>query len=509
MIRLKVFVSSVQKELEPERRAIGAYLSTDDFLSVCTAPRLFEDYPQPLRPNAKGYLDLLRQCQVVLLMVGETYGTDAGDGLSATHQEYRLTQELALPLLVCVKGKDEDREEAEHAFFKEIKADGHTYSRFDSEKKLLEVVGKRLREHIETTFAVEPRQVQIEQSRLTAQSASPWERDPVRELALKDLDLMIAREMMAAAEEQDRERLPEKEVPRLLLSRGYLWKDGEHLRPTRAGALLLARQPGKALTQARMQVDAFPGPDRNAEALDTDLLDLSLPALIETTVAFIRRNSAKPFRVKGLKREEIPQYPTEVLRELVVNAVAHRDYADPGAKPSIQLFQDRLEVESPGHPPGGQSVQKLQSGEARSRARNPLIVQGLRWLELMDERGSGIARMNRLIAQAGLPPLRYRLDHDALQVTLFRASEEEKGTVSERRKAENHTTEAEELPPRDAILAEVRKNGRITTKICVQRLGIPKRTAIRHLNELVAEDLLQKLGESSKVHYIPVESGNA
>ena len=470
MIRLKVFISSVQKELEPERRAIGAYLSTDEFLSACTAPRLFEDYPQPLRPNPKGYLDLLRQCQVYLLLLGETYGTDAGSGLSATHQEYRLARELNLPVLVCVKGQDADRVEAEKAFFQEIKADGHTYSRFDTEKKLLEVVGKRLREHIETTFAVEPRRQQEEQSRLNAQSASPWEREPVTELELQDLDLMIGREMMAAAEEQDREKIPEQEVPRLLLSRGYLWQNGAKLRPTRAGALLLAHQPGRALTQARMQVDVFPGPDRNTEALDTDLLDLSLPALIETTVAFIRRNSAKTFRVKGLKREELPQYPTEVLRELVVNAVAHRDYADPGAKTLVQLFQDRLEVDSPGHPPGGQSVRKLQSGQARSRARNPLIVQGLRWLELMDERGSGIARMNRLIAQAGLPPLSYQLDHDVLQVIL-RTSEAAKYPGSELRKPEDKRTGIDDLPPRKAILAEVRANGKITTKICVQRLG--------------------------------------
>ncbi len=86
MIRLKVFISSVQKELRTERIAIGNFLSTEDFLRECTAPRIFEDYPQPLRPNKKAYLDLLRQCQVYLLLIGREYGADAGDGLSATHE---------------------------------------------------------------------------------------------------------------------------------------------------------------------------------------------------------------------------------------------------------------------------------------------------------------------------------------------------------------------------------------------------------------------------------------
>jgi len=58
---------------------------------------------------------------------------------------------------------------------------------------------------------------------------------------------------------------------------------------------------------------------------------------------------------------------------------------------------------SPGDPPGGQTVDRLASGEARSRSRNPLVVQGLAWLELMDERGSGIPRMTRLLEQAGQP----------------------------------------------------------------------------------------------------------
>ena len=64
MIQLKIFISSVQKELRRERIAVGGFLATDDFLRDCTAPRIFEDYPQPLHPNPKGYLwrdgDVLR-----------------------------------------------------------------------------------------------------------------------------------------------------------------------------------------------------------------------------------------------------------------------------------------------------------------------------------------------------------------------------------------------------------------------------------------------------------------
>ena len=75
------------------------------------------------------------------------------------------------------------------------------------------MVGERLREHIKATYATVPRQEQIEQSRLTHQSASAFEREPVEMLTLDDLDLDIAREMMATAEESDKDHIDPKELP--------------------------------------------------------------------------------------------------------------------------------------------------------------------------------------------------------------------------------------------------------------------------------------------------------
>jgi len=500
MIRLKVFISSVQKELRSERIAVASLLSTDDFLRECTVPRMFENYPQPLRPNPKAYLGLLRQCQIYLLLIGREYGADAGDGLSATHEEYRLAQELKLPTLICVKGKDEDRVEKEKEFFQEIRDAKHIYSRFQSEEKLLKAVGKRLREHIETTFAVEPRRAQLEQSKLNRRSASSFERMPLESLIYEDLDSDLALDMMASAEDRDKDKVDPGDLPRLLLSRSFLWKDRDVLRPTVAGALMLARKPGNALPQARVQMDAFPGTSRNADAFDSDILDAPLPHMVEIAVAFVRRNTAKPLVVKGLKRQKTETYPAEVLREVMVNAVAHRDYDESGAKISIEVFADRLIVSSPGHPPGGQSPERLASGKARSRARNPLVVQGLSWLELMDDRGSGIPRMTRLLEQAGHPRPAFRIDHDCLEVELW-PSETSKEERFEDRKEASGTREKHEMQPREAILAEVRASGKISTKICVRRLGIPSASAKRIFKELVKEGILAMEGSGRSTHY--------
>jgi len=503
MIRLKVFISSVQKELRTERIAVGGFLATDEFLGQTTIPRIFEDYPQPLRSNPKAYLELLRQCQIYLLIIGTEYGNDTGDGLSATHEEYRLAQELSLPALICVKGSAGAKREAKtKAFLDEIKTDGHIYSRFEDEAGLFAVVGQRLREHIETTYDTVPKKAQIEQSERNFLAANEFERNPVTVLEWADLDHDLALDMMAAAEDTDKERLPVAGLPRLLLSRGYLWKDAtdDVLRPTAAGALLLAAHPSVALPQARIQLDAYTGTDRSSDPIDSVFLDAPLAQVVEQTVVFIRRHTARPLAVKGLKRQNTFVYPPEALREVIVNAVAHRDYADTGAKVSVEIFANHLRVSSPGMPPGGQPLSRLATGQARSRSRNPLVVQGLSWLDLMDERGSGIRRMTRLLAEAGHPAPTFERDHDSVVVG-FSARPEEAPVVTA--PAQNVTGDDEAaLLPREAILREAKTAGSITTRICVQRLGLARATAQRQLTQLVEEGLVVSQGKGRATSYL-------
>lgn len=504
MIRLKVFVSSVQKELGPERQAVGSLLATDAFLRACTVPRLFEEYPAPLQPNPKAYLDLLRTCHVYLLIVWREYGRILGDDLSATHQEYRLARELKMPTLVCVKGDRGDQRDARtQAFLKEIKADHHTYSRFSSTEEMLRKVRERLKEHISATYDSGPTSGQDAEALQDRRVASDFERRPVTALSVDDLRLDLARQMMAEAEEADPARWSEEDLIRLLLSRGYLWWDAPAARhrPTIAGALLLAKNPARApeLTQARLQLEAYATETKEGEPLDAPLVDACLPDAVEQAVAFIRRNSARPLLVKGLKRQPAEPYPAEALREAVVNALAHRDYGEAGAKVSIEVFASRVRISSPGPPPGGQSIKTLATGQAPSRARNPLVVQGLTWLGFMDERGSGIRRMQRTMELAGHPPPRFMAEHDGVTVEL-EAAAVATGVPS----AAEPPSPMHGAPPADnsaQILAIIDKIGYATTATCVQKLGISRNTAWRILSGMTEEGLLEATGTGRGTRY--------
>lgn len=505
MIRLRVFVSSTQKELSAERQAIGSLLATDEFLRACTVPRLFEEYPAPLQPNPKAYLDLLSTCHVYLVVVGHDYGRVLDDGLSATHQEYRFARERKMPTLVCVRGaRTEPREDGTQAFLAEVEADHHTYSRFGSTDELLDRVRDRLKEHLQSTYDSAPTPGQDASAVQDRRVASDFERRPIAGLSVEDVDLDLARQMMAEAEETDPARWSDADVIRLLLSRGYLWWDGQggtH-RPTIAGALLLAKRPAHApeLTQARLQLEAYAGDARDSEPLDAPFLDACLPEAIEQAVAFIRRNSAHPLVVKGLKRLPAEAYPAEVLREVVVNALAHRDYGEAGAKVSIEVFASRVRVSSPGRPPGGQTAESLASGQAPSRARNPLIVQGLTWLGFMDERGSGIRRMKRILELAGHPPPRFSEEHGGVTVVLEAAAPEgatplaagEESPKAEIAEAVDHAT---------AILQILDEVGQITTASCVKKLGVSRNTAWRVLSGMVEQGILETTGSGRGTRY--------
>ena len=101
--KLRVFVSSVQKELEDERLIVQNLVNTDPFLAVHCVPVLYELEPASPTKALGGCLESLDGCQVYLLIVGVRYGTPAGE-LSITHAEYRRAKERKLPVLAFIKG---------------------------------------------------------------------------------------------------------------------------------------------------------------------------------------------------------------------------------------------------------------------------------------------------------------------------------------------------------------------------------------------------------------------
>jgi ATP-dependent DNA helicase RecG len=101
------------------------------------------------------------------------------------------------------------------------------------------------------------------------------------------------------------------------------------------------------------------------------------------------------------------EYPSFVWQEAIVNAVGHRDYSIQGASIQIWMFDDRIEVRSPGLPPPPATVEALNRGESLHVSRNPLIVRTLAMLGYMRELGEGIPRMFSVMENEGFSPPRF------------------------------------------------------------------------------------------------------
>ena len=124
---------------------------------------------------------------------------------------------------------------------------------------------------------------------------------------------------------------------------------------------------------------------------------------IEDVMDFIRKNTNVRFVMTGKPaREETWDYPLEALREAVVNAVGHRDYAD-NADIQLKIYDDRLTIWNPGGLPAGMTIEELYNPNHSSKPRNKLIAQIFYDVELIEMYGSGIQRIIDACNKSGLP----------------------------------------------------------------------------------------------------------
>jgi len=201
-----------------------------------------------------------------------------------------------------------------------------------------------------------------------------------------------------------------------------------------------------------------------------------------------------------LKRVEVAEYPEEALREAIVNALAHRDYEDATRHVVVEVLKDRIEVSSPGGPPGNAKMAVISRGTAKSRTRNPLVAQGLRFLNLMEERGTGILRMKAAMLQHGLdaPQLAYKDDY--FVVTLPGPGnnlDRIKVPAQRDNKVLETLSERQQQIVQQALLA-----GSVRPSWCVENLQISRATAFRDLNRLTEFGVLSKQGEGRGTKYV-------
>ncbi len=160
---------------------------------------------------------------------------------------------------------------------------------------------------------------------------------------------------------------------------------------TIAGLLVIGKDPQRFMPQSRVSAVAFAGTNEDSDLLDRREIVGRLPAVIEDTRLFLERNIRNPAQELGFRREDLAIYDRKALGEVVVNAIAHRDYSLSGSQIRVFLFRDRVEVRSPGRLPNSVTLENIRLGVHAERNRR--LATLLTQLGHMSAIGTGIPRL--------------------------------------------------------------------------------------------------------------------
>jgi ATP-dependent DNA helicase RecG len=166
-----------------------------------------------------------------------------------------------------------------------------------------------------------------------------------------------------------------------------------------AGVLFFARNVRHFFNQAYITCLLAKGADK-VHVLDRKDFDGGIVADIEDAMRFVERNTRTAWRIEGLRREDIPEYPMKALREAITNAVMHRDWFMDGANVFVEIYTDRIEVSSPGGLPKGMTLSDLGRKSIR---RNALIADLLHRITFIEKAGTGIKRIRDEAREQGCP----------------------------------------------------------------------------------------------------------
>jgi ATP-dependent DNA helicase RecG len=309
---------------------------------------------------------------------------------------------------------------------------------------------------------------------------------------IKDLD--------AAAVESFRSEVGASgEVELALKARGLLVEHHQDLLPTCAAVLLFGSNPEQFVPGAFIRILRYEGEEIQLGTRSNLTLDVriagSLPDQIAATEVEMQRHLRSITRLNPEtgRFETVPELPRFAWLEAVVNAVAHRSYSQQGDHIRVRLFDDRLEVESPGRLPGSVRIDNIRHTRF---SRNPRISRALADLKLVQELNEGMNRMFEEMALAGLPEPVLRQTDSGFIVTLYNGLRRRPASTV----GDGRMGIAEQLVPSGfaAVLSELRNHGRITNAQAVALTGMSAPTVRRYLRLLADANVIERVAKSPR-----------
>jgi len=322
---------------------------------------------------------------------------------------------------------------------------------------------------------------------------------PARECTIADLDQMLILKAAAGG------GLGGCSATDYLVARRLADPRGAHLLLRQASVLLFAREPWLLdHPNAGVRVFRVKGSERllgaSHNVQELPRIEGNLPSVIERTYQTLAGMIQRSARLHDLFFREVPEYPDFAWQEAIVNAIAHRDYAQQGRTVEVWLYEDRLEVQSPGRLLEEVSLADLRQRRPQHVSRNPRLTRVLADLGLMRDQGEGIPRMFAEMEGSWLPLPDLAADTHLFRVTLRNTPLLEAGDPEWAR----HVAQLP-LGIRQKRILVARAGASFTNSEYQELNQVGRDQAYREIRDLVRRGLLVSAGEKgSKAHYTVV-----
>ena len=383
--KIRIFISSVQREFADERTALRDYVRDDPLLGQRFEMFVFEDVPATDQRPDELYLDEVAKCELYVGLFGDEYGFEDAEGVSPTEREFDQATALEKPRLIFLKGAGErERHPKMRALIRKAES-VLIRKRFDSPEELRTGLYAALVAYLETKGLLR---------------FGPFDATPCEEATMDDLDLDRITVFLRNARQVRQFPLPENTAPEDLLDHLGLRLDG---RLTNAAVLLFGRRPQRFLISSGVTCAHFHGRQVAKPIPAHGRFEGNLFELVDQAVDFVLSKIALHIgtRADSIRAPRTYEIPKEVVSEAIVNAVAHRDYTTNDSV-QVMLFADRLLVMNSGTLPPGLTIAQLKRAH-RSIARNPLMATPLYLNGTIEKTGTGTVDMIRRCLNAGLP----------------------------------------------------------------------------------------------------------
>lgn len=467
-----IFISSVQRELSAERQAVRDFVHGNDLLCQFFRVFLFENLPPADRRADDVYLEEVAKSPIYLGIFGNAYGREDDQGLSATEKEFAQASHLRKRRLILVKGRDDKKREPKMAALIQRAGDELIRRRFENTDEMLRLLYGSLIQYLQDHGFI---------------AARDFDAAPCENATLSDISATNVRQFVERARAERKYALPVDTPPERVLAHLNLLVGTV---PARGAVLLFSDRPERFMPSAEVTCLHFHG---------TEVAKPIPSQQVYRGTAFDVVDKAVDFVMDRLARRVVPsatsvasnvtyEVPHAVIREAVVNAVAHRNYASKAAV-QVMVFADRIEVWNPGGLPESLTADQLRRPH-HSVPRNRLLCEPLFLAHYIERAGTGTMDMIRLCRAAGLPEPEFRPEGERFVVVIRR------DWLTDEVVAKLGLNDRQRTG-----LAILRSEGRLTSGRYQEETGASRQTASRDLEEMVNSGVLARHGQRKGTYY--------